>query len=159
MLLCLCLVTGCTGTVTTQQAGQSAPVTEVFNALPEAIEDPDTTLESLALRNETPLDEDGTITTNSQYRQTYSDYQAAQQWLADNITNSDAPPISFKLDGVDSNTLKWTKTVGTEQTITDYPNDNPVQRKVYTITYTCAVSYTHLDVYKRQASECGTSSP
>lgn len=139
MLLCLCLVTGCTGTVTMRQDGISSPAdeVEVFNALPEAIEDPDTTLESLALRNETPLDEEGTIATNAQYRQTYSDYQAAQQWLADNITNSAAPPISFTLDGVHSNALQWTKTVGTEQTITDYPNDNPVQRKVYTITYTC----------------------
>ena len=84
MLLCLCLVTGCTGTVTMRQDGISSPAdeVEVFNALPEAIEDPDTTLESLALRNETPLDEEGTIATNAQYRQTYSDYQAAQQWLS-----------------------------------------------------------------------------
>ncbi|MBE6631887.1 MAG: hypothetical protein E7623_04220 [Ruminococcaceae bacterium] len=70
------------------------------------------------------------------YLKRYSDYDAAIKWTEDNITKPNYPPVKFKVGSTSSDNISWKKNVGNKVTVIDYPNDEPVQRTYYTVSYT-----------------------
>lgn len=98
----------------------------------------DGSLDTNALLKTIAVEGEDSITTDAQFLKTYSDYAAQQAWLKANIEESKTPPVQFTVDGKSSDSLNWIKETGESEIFTDYPDDNPVQRTVYTITYTAA---------------------
>ncbi|MBE6631739.1 MAG: alpha-galactosidase [Ruminococcaceae bacterium] len=73
------------------------------------------------------------------YLSLYGDYKEAAKWLKENVEDKNAPPVSFTVGGVHSDTLKWSKEAGDVQVFVDYPeSDMPVERRYFDIVYTCA---------------------
>ncbi|MBE6631737.1 MAG: hypothetical protein E7623_03450 [Ruminococcaceae bacterium] len=73
----------------------------------------------------------------SDYLTAHSDYDAAKEWLKENIEDSNTPPVIFKIGKKFSYEYEWTKTVGEPTTVTDFAaSDKPVKRSYYDIVYT-----------------------
>ncbi len=82
--------------------------------------------------------EDYALNSNEAYVKKYSDDDAARQWLNEHILNTDTPPVSFMVDGVPSEELTWTKSVGKHELVTYFEDEAPFDSYIIPITYTCA---------------------
>ncbi len=66
------------------------------------------------------------------------DFEKAEQWIEDNITSRDTPPVFFRAGDRKSSEMTWVKTTGEPQTVTDYPlSDSPAERILRQIDYVC----------------------
>ncbi|MBE6632074.1 MAG: hypothetical protein E7623_05165 [Ruminococcaceae bacterium] len=75
---------------------------------------------------------------SNSYLSSYSDYEAMEKWLNENINGTDVPPAFFYCGDLTSSELIWVKNIGEEKIHTDFAaSDTPVERKCVDITYTC----------------------
>ena len=93
-------------------------------------------IDTKALRKKSAAAGEGNIRTREEFLHVYSDPSSAAAFLRANISETEIPPVCFTLDGMDSRSLYWEKRTGPPREFVDYPNDNPVVRRVHTVTYT-----------------------
>ena len=77
----------------------------------------------------------------------YGDFDAVKNWIRDNVTDSDLPPISFSVRQKNSRSLSWKKTVVSIGIVTDFSDtDDPAERDVWDVVYVCEDERLQIDV-------------
>ena len=65
----------------------------------------------------------------------YADYDAMDKWIGENLGENKIPPVSFIVDGKKSSDLNWERSDGKAETVFDFEDDSPAERRYKVITY------------------------
>jgi len=131
MTMCVCGFSSC-------KEGEPPATTQFGTATP---------IPSLTNENTNPDTEgDTSMYTSSNYVKKYSDNSAMENWLKENITNSEKPPVSFKVGGKSSDSYTWKKEIGSTNKVIYFETEaNPSESKEQTINYTCEELFVRIE--------------
>ena len=76
--------------------------------------------------------------TSSDYVKKYADQSSMENWLKEHITNTNTPPVTFKIDGKSSKSYTWEKKMGEKNNVIYFETEeNPSESTEQIINYIC----------------------